>query len=46
MEVLNPISAGMDVHRDTVVVTILRALPNGRTWKDMVVLLGVAERGR
>lgn len=34
MEVLNPISAGMDVHRDTVVVTILKSLPNGRTWKE------------
>jgi hypothetical protein len=34
MEVLHPIVAGMDVHRDTVVITILKALPDHRTWKE------------
>jgi len=34
MEVLHPVVAGMDVHRDTVVVMILRALANARTWKE------------
>lgn len=34
MDVLHPVGAGMDVHRDTVVVTILKALPNGRPWKE------------
>jgi transposase len=34
MEVLYPIVAGLDVHRDTVVVTILKALSNGQRWKE------------
>ena len=34
MEVLHPVVAGMDVHRDTVVVTILKAGPNERPWRE------------
>jgi transposase len=34
MEVLHPVVAGMDVHRDTVVVTILKAGPNERLWRE------------
>ena len=34
MEVLYPVVAGMDVHRDTVVVTVLKALPHGRVWQE------------
>jgi transposase len=34
MEILYPVVAGMDVHRDTVVVTVLKALPGGRTRRE------------
>jgi hypothetical protein len=34
MEVLYPLVAGLDVHRDTVGVTILKVLPTGQRSKE------------